>query len=141
MVENLGVWFDMTEGFEDRMREATQYVNQYLGFVSEYSTKGYNRSQFTSMCLRILKNTIETFTPEYLAKLEEQYREHRTHKTSTTSVNFMSDAIASTDYLAEWLAKNTKVKHVYHGGSPNRKLLMMMAIYHVFNEMERTQQG
>jgi len=135
----LNVWFDMIDGFEDRMQGAVQFLNTAL-YVPPYDVKGYNRSQFVALALRLFKGNLANLTPEYIAKLEQQYRDHRTHKTQTTSVNFNDMTVEWCDQIAEWLSKNTSVRHVYHGGSPNRKLVVLFAIYHLFNEQEKSKQ-
>jgi len=135
----LNVWFDMIEGFEDKMRSAVQYLNQAL-YVPPYDAKGYNRSQFVVMTMRLFKERMVNFSPDYFAKLEEQYRVHRTHKTQKTSVNLNAQGVEWCDHIADWLSKNTTVRHIYHGDSPNRKLIALFAIYHLFNEMETSNQ-
>jgi len=135
----LNLWFDMIEGFEDRMRAAVQFLNDAL-YVPPYDVKGYNRSQFVALTMRLFKANMENFSPEYIAKLEQQYREHRTHKTQKTSLNLNANAVEWCDSIAEWLSQHTAVRHVYHGDSPNRKLVALFAVYHLFNEMEKSNQ-
>ncbi|MDX2076011.1 MAG: hypothetical protein SFZ02_06240 [bacterium] len=133
------MWFDMVEGFEAKLQTAVDHINKG-GYVPEYGDVAWNLSFMSTVCVREFARDMGKLTPEDIALLEEYYRVHRANKTRTTSIRLASSAVRMIDDIAKWLVENTSVRHVYHGDAPNRKLIVLFAIYHIYHLATHPQQ-
>jgi len=126
------IWFDKTDGFDKTVEAIASYVNNFndLSYIPDYDG-GKNLSTLCNICVRKLRVDLQTLTMEQILNLEKAYVHHKTHKTQLTSIRLAKPTADMVDQVAKWLAENTEVRHVYHGQNPNRKLVLLMAIYYV----------
>lgn len=135
------IWFDKTEGFDDKVQVIAKWINRAgsLSHVPAYD-ESINLSTLCNICVKHFQAELPKLSPEQLAELEATYLYHRTHKTNTTSIRLAKHTADMIEEVAKWMTEHTTVKHLHHGENINRKLILLVSIYHAYNSAIKNQQ-
>jgi|GEM_PF-2868579 len=127
----LTMWLDLVDGFDGTLQKIGRYYVQAGEYVSMRGPR-VSVSAILSVALQKLLLVVDTLTDEQLRELEAHYLAHRARKTTTTSVQFYPPTVVVIDQLAKKF-HGRGLAYVYHGKSPNRKMISLCAVYYVLN--------
>lgn len=133
-MRQLRLWVTVIEGFEDNIQRIGHWlsgINRLFGGM--YGGK-YSTSVVITACVGIFREDLDKgiVSQELLNDLEAKYLIHRSREIRTTSALLHAPALDDIDKLAVILNK-AGLAYVYHGKSPNRKMICVVAYYYILH--------